>query len=120
MMKVKKKDGILYLIPDTDLVADKFDELRDFFLSELKKNDKEKDVVLDASNINVVDSLGVNLIIGLYRELDNVQKNFKVINANEKFMKIAHFFKFPAIFPIEGAEAYKMIDDQSLFESSVW
>ena len=36
-MEVYKKDGVLFLVPRNDLVADKFDELRNFFLSELKK-----------------------------------------------------------------------------------
>ena len=104
-MDVYISEGILYMVPDTDLVADRFDELRSFFLDALKQHNKERIVVLDANGIDFIDSLGVNLIIGLFKELDNTSRSFKIINANEKFMKVANFFKFPAIFPVESAES---------------
>ena len=64
-------------------------------------------MVLDAEGVDVVDSLGVNLIIGLYKELSNNSRFFRITNANDKFMKVANFFKFPAIFQIEGVEEHK-------------
>lgn len=98
-MDSRVEQGILYLIPGTDMVADKFDEMRNFFLNALE-TDNEPNVVLDVKGVKVVDSLGVNLIIGLYKELNKSSRTFKIVNACDKFMKVAHFFKFNSLFDI--------------------
>lgn len=101
-MKAFTKDDTLYLVPETDLVASRVEEIRDFFMAQLKAFPNESSVVLDAKGIEVVDSLGVNLIIGLYKHTASESKTFRVLNAGEKFMKVANFFRFSSIFAIEG------------------
>ena len=99
-MESKTEPGILYLMPGNDMVADRFDEMRTFFLDTLQTN-SEAEVVLDVDGVNVVDSLGVNLIIGLYKELNKSARTFRIINASGKFMKVANFFKFNSLFNID-------------------
>jgi anti-anti-sigma factor len=99
-MESKTEYGILFLIPGSDMIADTFNEMRTFFLDTLQIN-PEAEVVLDVENVNVIDSLGVNLIIGLYKELSEYSRTFRIINASEQFMKVANFFKFNSIFNIE-------------------
>ena len=59
---------------------------------------------MDVTGIDVIDSLGVNLIIGLYKELESSSRKFRIINASEKFMKVAQFFRFHALFSIEAVK----------------
>jgi len=101
-MKAYAKDGALYLLPEENLVASRIEDMRNFFMAQLKTYADEKSVVLDVADIGVVDSLGVNLIIGLFKHVSSESKSFKIVNAEEKFMKVAHFFRFPSIFNIES------------------
>ncbi|MEA2085192.1 MAG: STAS domain-containing protein [Thermodesulfobacteriota bacterium] len=103
-MKVENKDGALILAPGTDLVASGIEKMRNSILAHLKEYPDASNIVLDADGIKVVDSLGVNLIIGLYRQADAESKKFEIINANEKFMKVANFFRFPSLFTVKMGE----------------
>ena len=102
-MKTYKTDDTFFLLPETDLVASQMEEIRDYFIKELRENTELEKVSLDAKGIEIVDSLGVNLIIGLYRHVSTESKKFNVINAGEKFMKVANFFRFSTLFDIEKA-----------------
>jgi len=102
-MKTYKTDDTFFLLPETDLVASQMEEIRDYFMKELRENTELEKVSLDAKGIEIVDSLGVNLIIGLYRHVSTESKKFNVINAGEKFMKVANFFRFSTLFDIEKA-----------------
>ena len=106
-MKINLKDDSLYLTPEIDLIASTIEALRDEIVSELKANHNATMIILDATGIDQVDSLGVNLIIGLFRQIKSESKTFEIINAGEKFMKVAVFFKFSSLFTIraEGEEA---------------
>jgi ABC-type transporter Mla MlaB component len=103
-MKACTKDGVLYIVPENNLVAGRVEDMRNFFIAQLKANPDEHTVTLDASGIGVVDSPGVNLIIGLYKHVSAESKTFTLINADETFMKVAHFFGFPAMFKVEGTQ----------------
>jgi len=103
-MKAESERGVLYLVPETNIVADRVDELRSYFLERMRENREDRKIVLDMRGVNIVDSLGMNLIIGLYREAVSAAGELKIINAGEKFMKIANFFRLPSIIPVEGSE----------------
>jgi hypothetical protein len=52
-----------------------------------------------------VDSLGVNLIIGIYRQAVAEAKTFEIINAGSRFIKVAQFFRFYSLFSVNGETA---------------
>ncbi|MFO7885022.1 MAG: Hpt domain-containing protein [Desulfobacteraceae bacterium] len=97
-------NDILYLTPETDLVASHIEALRTRFLKKLKENPAVSKVVLQADHIEEMDSLGVNLIIGIYRQVDSESKSFEITGAGEKFLKVAEFFRFPALFRINSED----------------
>jgi anti-anti-sigma factor len=92
----------LILQPQADLVASQIEVFRDSVLVLMKKNPDVTGVVLDATGIEIVDSLGVNLIIGIYRQAAAESKTFEIINAGEKFIKVARFFRFYSLFSVNG------------------
>ena len=94
----------LYLEPKTDLVASQIERLRDSFLAKLKAYPNVSKVILKADNIEIVDSLGVNLIIGIYRQVHADAKTFEITGAGEKFLKVANFFQFYSLFNIHLKE----------------
>ncbi len=97
----------LFLVPKTDLVASQIEKLRDIFLEKLKKYPNVSKVILRADLIENVDSLGVNLIIGIYRQVKSESKTFEITGAGEKFLKVAKFFQFPSLFEIKSKESAK-------------
>lgn len=101
-MDIYSRNGALYIVPRANLISDSISSLRESFLGAIRSN-VERTVVLDVSGVDVVDSMGVNLIIGLYRELDTSSRTLKIINASDKFMKVADFFKFSSLFTISTA-----------------
>ena len=103
-MNVIKHENSLILIPETNLTASSIEELRDYFREQLNQHPNIARVILDVSGVNSVDSLGVNLIVGLYREVMEKSGTIEVIGANENFMKVANFFRLPSLFSIRRAE----------------
>lgn len=101
-MNVMIQANRLVLQPHIDLVASHIEVLREAVLPEMKKHHGVTGVVLDATGIEIVDSLGVNLIIGIYRQAAAESKTFEIINAGEKFVKVARFFRFYALFSVNG------------------
>ena len=96
------QDNQLIMQPEADLVASHIEVLRDAVLTQMKKHPDVTGVVLDATGVEIVDSLGVNLIIGIYRQAVAEAKTFEVINAGNRFIKVAQFFRFFSLFRING------------------
>ena len=107
-MKIRKENGTLFLIPETDLIASRIEELRDYFAEQLKKYSDVSHVLLDVNGIEVVDSLGVNLIVGLYRQVTGESKTIEIVGAGKNFMKVADFFRLTSLFPVKGEENYEL------------
>ena len=101
-MKAVRKADTLILQPGADLVASVIEEIRDKVLMQMKKHADAACIVLDAEGIDIVDSLGVNLVIGIYRQAASETKSFEIVNAGDKFMKVADFFRFPSLFSVKG------------------
>ena len=85
MTQIQNKYGAqkdtLFLKPKTNLVASQIEKLRDSFLEKLKANPNVSKVVFKADDIETVDSLGVNLIIGIYRQVNAESKIFEITGA---------------------------------------
>lgn len=101
-MKIKKEEEKLYLIPETDLIANRIEELRDYFVKQLKENSDVSHVLLDVSGVDFIDSLGVNLIVGLYRQITSAEKTVEIIGAGKNFMKVANFFRLTSLFSVSS------------------
>lgn len=102
-MKTKVDGKTLVLMPETDLVASSIEDVRDYCLAQLEENPDVSKVVLDVEGIEFVDSLGVNFIVGLYRQVASEEKNIEINGAGKSFMKVANFFRFPSLFPVNSA-----------------
>ncbi len=101
-MKAEMQGNSLVLQPGTDLIASKIEALRNEVLAQMKKYPDADAIVLDAAGIELVDSLGVNLVVGIYRQATADSKSFEVTNACSRFIKVARFFRFFSLFSING------------------
>jgi anti-anti-sigma factor len=57
-------------------------------------------VVLDLSAAAVVDSLGITLILGLFKTCQQRKLGFQVEGANPDLMRVFKLFSLPKLFPI--------------------
>lgn len=101
----------LILVPGGDLVASRIDALRDFFDETLRAHPGVSDVALDVSGVRIVDSLGVNLVVGLFRQTAATRRAMEVTGAGAEFMKVANFFRLPSLFPIAPEKTEGEADD---------
>ncbi len=99
-MQSRVEQSTLVIKPETDLIASRIEELRDFFMKQIEEHPDLNHVILDAHGIKFVDSLGVNLIVGLYRQLASASKSLEINGAGKNFMKVAGFFRFSSLFPV--------------------
>ncbi len=106
-MEVLKDCDTLFLIPKTNLTASRIESLRNDFIEGLNRHRDVSTVILQADDIETVDSLGVNLIIGTFRQVSAESKTFKINGAGERFLKLADFFQLSKLFTISGREESK-------------
>ena len=55
-MKIRTENDALFLIPETDLIANRVEELRDYFADQLREHPDATRVLLDVHGVEVVDS----------------------------------------------------------------
>jgi anti-anti-sigma factor len=103
-MQANKENGNLFLIPETDLLAGSIEDLRNFFSEQIRLHSDASHVLLDVTGVDFVDSLGVNLIVGLYRQVVSESKTIEIIGAGKNFMKVATFFRLSSLFPVRSVD----------------
>lgn len=59
-------------------------------------------VVLDLTAAELVDSLGITLIVGLYKTCQERKLAFSVAGANPEVLRLFRFFRLNEIFEIRG------------------
>lgn len=101
-MDIRKEKNTLFLIPDSDFTAGRIESLRNEFLEALNTHPDASTVVLQANRVETVDSLGVNLIIGIFRQVTGESKSFQITGAGPVLLKLAAFFQLTKLFTISG------------------
>lgn len=66
-------------------------------ISNIIKQNKSKNLILDFKNVTFVDSSGIGFILGRYNQLKTYRKKVYIANTNEQIKKI---FKIAGIYTI--------------------
>lgn len=84
-----------------DVVASAISQMRDLFNATLDNQDTEwGTLVLDMEKVEKIDSLGINLIVWLFRFVKGDNHDFKIINCNDSLMKVFTLFRLQEQFSI--------------------
>lgn len=94
----KKLADVLRLSPQGDLVASSVEEERASMLKALES--AEKAVILDLSSTELVDSLGITLILGLYKSCQKRGITFSVEGAKKDIVRVFKLFSLNKLFPV--------------------
>ena len=83
-----------------DLVASNLDEQLTTAKSFLAENQEVKEVKINMENVKEIDSLGINLIVGLYKQVSKDDKKFSVINTSKQIINLFNLFKLSSYFDV--------------------
>ncbi|CAH2215326.1 STAS domain-containing protein [Tepidibacter aestuarii] len=75
-------------------------ELKDSLIESVSL--KPKDVVLNASNLEYIDSTGLGVLIGILKRLKTDEKDIYITNAKQNVKKIFNITGLDKIFKVEG------------------
>ncbi|ABW68490.1 STAS domain-containing protein [Desulfosudis oleivorans] len=86
--------------PGTDLVA----SMADGFREELQQVIREspESVTIDLTGVEMVDSVGIGVMIAVYNSLAKVEGMLKVINANKNILNLFRTMRLDRHFTVEG------------------
>ncbi len=89
MIEFQTVEDKMICIPKIDIVASNVPEMRDLMLKHLDK-EEWNGLVLDCTNVDALDSVGVNLIVGLFKKAESAGKTYgtygnKIGNAHIKW-----------------------------------
>lgn len=98
-MKTSTEENQTFIHFEEDLLSTNVQELR----SELKiicEKIEGSNLIIDLSKCKIIDSQGLNLLIGLYKEAVNKQCKFKVTGASTANLRLFSIFKLKERFGI--------------------
>ena len=94
-------EGALIIELMADLVANVVRNNLENAREKIDSGDSFDSVILDISNIENIDSVGITFIVGLYKTSLENNKDFKVIGANENIANLFKLMSLDEVFPIE-------------------
>lgn len=99
MATTNSTPGTLRIPSGGNLVASTVEERRKVAMEALATPCTE--AVLDLAGAEVVDSLGITLILGLFKTCQQRKIAFRVEGANPDLMRVFKLFSLPKLFPIQ-------------------
>lgn len=100
-MQIDNKESIVTIKMDCPLVAANTEKLLEQAKGIFDKPDAFKSVIIDLTHVEAIDSLGINMLVGLYKECQKHQKTFKVVGASQALKRLFEIFKLTSYFGIE-------------------
>lgn len=98
---IKAKDDALRLAPKGDLVASTVEDHRASMMKALESaGDK---VILELSSVELIDSLGITLVLGLFKSCQKTGAAFSIEGVNSDIMRVFKLFHLTKFFPIAEA-----------------
>lgn len=82
-----------------DLVSENTRHIKKEILKEMKKTDK---LILDFSETNYIDSIGLGLLVSIYKASLNQKTELKIVNVNENVKKLLRITALDEIFLTEN------------------
>jgi serine/threonine-protein kinase RsbW len=97
----KKKGDVLRLIPKGDLVASTVEQHRTSMMKALEAAGGM--VVLDLSSVELLDSLGITLVLGLFKSCQKSGAAFSIEGVKPDILRVFKLFNLTKFFPVVEA-----------------
>ena len=101
MSEIIKNDDHVLVKPNTDIVA----SMAESFRSELQQliQEEGKDIVIDMDGVEMVDSVGIGVIIATHNSLGKIDKKLKIKNIMKDIHTLFTTMRLDRHFEIEAA-----------------
>ena len=100
MINFSKDSTKLICTPEEDIVASNVPEMRDILITRVDNDHDWSELIMDCSNVKTLDSIGINLIVGLYKKATTANKIFKVTGCSNSLFKVLKLFRLNERFEI--------------------
>ncbi len=97
-IKTQAVEGALRLNPKGDLVASTVEAMRESLLKALEG--AEGAVVLDLGTSRQIDSLGITLVLGLFKTCQQRGLGFSIEGVNPDILRVFRLFNLTKFFPV--------------------
>lgn len=101
MIQFHEDGNKLTCIPEEEIIASNVPTMRETLIAQLDSNTSWTNLTFDCSRVETLDSIGINLIVGLYKKAKVVGKEFKVVGCNESILKVLKLFRLDEQFTVE-------------------
>ena len=101
-MKKEYSDNTLTIQMEENLVSSVSSKTLETWKEWLGECDETPDIVIDIDKSEIIDSEGINLIIGLYRECTSFGKNFLGIYPSSDNLRLFVILKLSRIFGLQA------------------
>lgn len=105
LIKVTRFEGGIRIHPTADLIASKVEALRDAFHHALAG--AKGTVNLDLKGIEQIDSLGVTLVLGLFKSCQKEGLGFEVTEVDRNLVRVFRLFNLTKFFPVREAGSHE-------------
>ena len=78
-------------------VKNKLEQMRDIMEGDISYDH----VVVDMERVEIIDSIGISLIVALYKTAGELNKGFKVVGLNGRVKNLFKMMRLDEVFPIE-------------------
>ena len=99
-MIAKKTNDQLEITFGENITAAVVEELTDKIKSILEENDDYSHVIANFSNVEYIDSTGITLVIGMYRSVADMKKQFSIIGTKYEIKNLFNIIQLDKIFKI--------------------
>ena len=97
---VNRKDTKAVVQPDTDIVAGSVTELRSAFRGLVA--DGVREMVINLSNVNMIDSSGIGLLIAAHNSLARLGGHLSVTGASRDILELLHAMRIHQHFSVSA------------------
>ncbi len=101
MSKITKDEDRVVVKPEQDVVASMVNEFRDELQSLVKEQPAE--LVIDMGGVEMVDSVGIGVIIATYNSLNKTGGKLKVANVSKEIFSLFSTMRLDKHFNVEKA-----------------
>jgi anti-anti-sigma factor len=101
MAEADKKRTSKVITPGRDIVASMAEDFKGRLIDQVKTGLKE--LVIDLSGVEVIDSIGLGVVIATHNSLKNAGGKLKIINASEDIFRLFETMRLDQHFNVQRA-----------------
>ncbi|MDT8446252.1 MAG: STAS domain-containing protein [bacterium] len=102
MIEFQVEGDRLVCLPVEEIIASNVPTMRETLIEHLDEAKDWNELIFDCHKVETLDSIGINLIVGLFKRARVAGKEFRVVGCNPAMVKVLQLFRLDEQFPVEA------------------